>query len=132
MIRNCYSKQILLAEGDEFNTMVIEDDLNYFIKKFTLTKAKNRKEALEYFKSNTYDIILMDLHMPVLNGIEATIEIRKLELNKNSIQSIPILAMTANIVKSELDKCINSGMDAVIPKPYKPEQLLLKLSEFFP
>ncbi|WP_191859387.1 tetratricopeptide repeat-containing hybrid sensor histidine kinase/response regulator [Hanstruepera ponticola] len=124
--------QILLAEDDEFNTMVIEDDLNYFIKKFTLTKAKNGKEALEYSKSNTYDIILMDLHMPVLNGIEATIEIRKLELNKNSIQSTPILAMTANIVKSELDKCIKSGMNAVIPKPYKPEQLLVKLSEFFP
>lgn len=124
--------QILLAEDDEFNTMVIEDDLNYYIEKYTFTKAKNGKEALEYFKSNTFDIILMDMHMPVLNGIEATIEIRKLEQNKNSIKSIPILAMTANIVKSELDKCIDSGMDAVIPKPYKPEQLLVKLSKFFP
>ncbi|PNQ73795.1 hypothetical protein C1T31_05530 [Hanstruepera neustonica] len=123
--------RILLAEDDEFNTMVIEDDLNYFIKDFSLKKAKNGHEALELFKSNSFDIILMDMHMPVLNGIEATIEIRKIESSNNQMMPIPILAMTANIVKSELDKCIESGMNAVIPKPYKPEQLLVKLSEYF-
>ncbi|WP_223033741.1 ATP-binding protein [Hanstruepera marina] len=123
--------KILLAEDDEFNTMVIEDDLNYFIKNFTLKKAKNGQEVLELFKLNTFDIILMDMHMPVLNGIEATIEIRKIESSNNVTKHIPILAMTANIVKSELDKCIESGMNAVIPKPYKPEQLLVKLSDYY-
>ena len=52
--------------------MVIEDDLKYYIKKFSLTVAKNGEEALEIFKSNSFDIVLMDLHMPIMNGIEAT------------------------------------------------------------
>lgn len=122
--------RILLAEDDEFNTMVIEDDLTYYIKDYSLIKAKNGQEALEYFKSDDFDIILMDMHMPVLNGIEATLEIRNIEAMNPKKSPIPILAMTANIVKAELDKCLDSGMNAVIPKPYKPEQLLVKLSEF--
>lgn len=59
-----------------------------------------------------------------MNGCEATEIIRNLENNKNRI---PIIAMTTNIIKSEINKCLASGMDAYIPKPYKPEELIITI-----
>lgn len=121
--------KILLVEDDDFNIMVVQDDLDYFIKDYSLTITRNGNEAIENFNEETYDIILMDLHMPVLNGIEATQKIRKIETENSEKKPIPIIAMTANIVKSEIEKCFAVGMNDYIPKPYKPEQLISKLHE---
>ncbi|TYA54770.1 tetratricopeptide repeat-containing hybrid sensor histidine kinase/response regulator [Formosa maritima] len=115
---------ILIVDDDEFNIMVVKDDLNYYLKNVTLQVATNGQEAIDLFKQHSFDIILMDMHMPIMNGIDATEIIRELENNE---KRIPILAMTANIIKSEIDKCLAAGMDDYIPKPYKPEDLIISI-----
>ena len=129
LTENLKGLRVLLAEDDEFNIMVVQDDLNYYIKDLKLAIANNGLEAIEKFRNNTFDIILMDMHMPELDGIEATQEIRALEIAKN-LKRTPIVAMTANIVKSEIKRCIDAGMDDYIPKPYKQEQLIAKIALF--
>lgn len=123
--------KILLVEDDDFNVMVVKDDLNYFIPKLKIEHAKNGEDALKEFNSNAYDLILMDKHMPVLNGCEASKKIREIEKTKKIKKRIPIIAMTASLLKSEIEECINSGMDGYIPKPYKPEELITKIYEVF-
>ena len=115
---------ILLAEDDDFNIMVLEDDLKYFVKNFNLITARNGLEAINKFKDGKFDIILMDMHMPEMNGIEATKTIRSWEI-ENQIKPTPIIAMTANIVKSEIEMCLKSGMNDYIPKPYKSNNNIL-------
>ena len=122
--------KILLAEDDDFNIMVLEDDLKYYINDFDLTIARNGEEAVKALIENEFDIILMDMHMPIMGGIEATKKIRKMEVDKGLKKSI-IIAMTANIVKSEIERCLAAGMNDYIPKPYKPETILGKLSIYF-
>ena len=129
LTENLTGLRVLLAEDDEFNIMVVQDDLNYFIKGLKLTIVNNGKEAIEQFQTNTFDIILMDMHMPELDGVEATQKIRALETATNQKRT-PIVAMTANIVKSEIKRCLEAGMDDYIPKPYKQEQLIAKLALF--
>ena len=120
--------KILLVDDDEFNLMVVQDDLNYYLKNTTIYIAENGIEAIEAFKKNELDIILMDMHMPKMDGCEATKNIRIIEQQNNT--RIPIIAMTANIIKSEIDKCISSGMDDYIPKPYKVDILITKIHKW--
>lgn len=122
--------RILLAEDDEFNIMVIQDDINYYIPVVQLEVVKNGEEVLQKYQNQEFDIILMDMHMPVMNGIQATESIRALEDEKGIKNKIPIIAMTAHIIKSEIDKCLESGMNDFIPKPYKPQQMIGKLKEY--
>lgn len=123
--------RILLGEDDEFNVMVIEDDLNYYVPNVHLVVAKNGEEVMTKYQEGVFDIILMDMHMPVMNGIQATERIRVLEQEAGVERQIPIIAMTANIIKSEIDKCLSSGMDDFIPKPYKAQQMMGTLKKFF-
>ena len=119
--------RILLVEDDDFNVMVVKDDLTYYIPKVNISVVKNGEEAITMYQTKDFDIILMDKHMPVLNGSEASNKIRNLERISNSGKHIPIIAMTASLLKSEIEECITSGMDSYIPKPYKPEELILTL-----
>ena len=119
--------KILLVEDDDFNVLVVQDDLTYYIPNVSIDVVKNGMEAVNRFSSQDFDIILMDKHMPVLNGCEASKKIRELERNRLSDKRVPIIAMTASLLKSEIEECINSGMDGYIPKPYKPEQLVSTL-----
>ena len=110
--------KILLAE-DEFtnqeSTKIMLEKLGY-----TVLIADNGKEAVEMFKKYKFDLILMDIEMPKMNGREATIEIRKMEQGKD----IPIIAFTAYAIKAEKEKCIEAGMNDYISKPYKLEKLI--------
>ena len=84
--------------------------------------AENGQDAIEQMKSNSFDIILMDVQMPVMGGIEAT------EIIRNKLQSeIPIIALTANAFKEDIQKCLDSGMDDVITKPFEPSTLYNKI-----
>ena len=67
------------------------------------------------------DVVLMDIQMPEMNGYEAAKAIRALPGDKSRI---PIIAMSANVMKAEVDRCLEAGMNAFVPKPYKKEQLL--------
>ena len=111
-------KKILLAE-DEFtnqeSTKIMLEKLGYKV-----SVADNGKEAVEIFKIYDFDLILMDIEMPKMNGREATQEIRKLEKGKN----IPIIAFTAYAIKAEKEKCMAAGMNEYISKPYKLDKLI--------
>ncbi|TRX36183.1 PAS domain S-box protein [Flavobacterium sp. ZT3R18] len=107
---------ILLVEDNEMNRMVAQNSLSYFNCK--VTEAENGLVALELLKKEKFDIILMDIQMPELDGIETTKIIRK-ELNL----SVPIIALTANAFKTEINKCKKAGMNDYITKPF--EEIIL-------
>jgi CheY-like chemotaxis protein len=72
-------------------------------------------------QANDYDVILMDVQMPEMNGYDATKAIRALAGDKSRI---PIIAMTANVMKEEVERCKEAGMDGYVPKPFKREELM--------
>ncbi|MBC8173825.1 MAG: response regulator, partial [Chitinophagales bacterium] len=107
--------KILLAEDNEFNQMVAVDTLESSIKNATIDVAKNGREAVEMILKNGYDVVLMDVQMPEMDGHEATRIIRSSADEK--INSVPIIAMTASVIKAEVDKCFESGMNEFVGKP---------------
>lgn len=116
-------KTILIAEDDEVNYLFLEAVLSS--KGCGLIHAKNGKEAVELFHSNTeIDLVIMDLKMPVLNGIEATIKIRE----KNN--SIPVIAHSAYVLNNEREQSLAAGCNDYIPKPVKPTELLETIGKY--
>lgn len=117
---------LLLVEDQPFNQMVAVDTLQSLFKDITVDVANNGREALEMVQSSPklFDLILMDVQMPEMDGYEATVQIRKLSDNK---EKTIIMAMTANVIKEEIDKCFSSGMNDFIAKPFEPAQLKQKI-----
>jgi len=114
--------KILVVEDYEFNQIVIKDTLEHLLPGIKVDIADNGKLALEKLKQNSYDLVLMDVQMPEMDGYEATRLIRQdLKLN------IPIVALTASVIRSDLDKCLDAGMNGYIPKPFEREVLLNEL-----
>jgi two-component system, sensor histidine kinase len=113
--------KILLAEDNKINQRVAIVNLNLMGHKVDV--ANNGKEAVELFKTNLYDVVLMDIMMPVMDGIEATRLIKELQDDQKIKKGIPIIAMTANALKGDREKLLSQGMDAYISKPYSPEEL---------
>jgi len=89
--------------------------------------ASNGREAIEKIKKESFDIILMDVQMPEMDGIEATKAIRNSELE---IRNIPIVAMTAHAMKEDRERCLAAGMDDYVSKPIKPEELFKVIEKF--
>lgn len=116
--------RILIAEDNPFNQMIAQDDLSYYINDITIKTVENGVLALEEFNKASYDLILMDVQMPEMNGFEATKKIREFEKQENRTTAIPIIAMTASLLKTEIDSCYDAGMDNYIPKPYTLEELI--------
>ena len=116
--------RILLAEDNDFNQMIALDDLYYYIEDITIDTVKNGILAVEKFNQNEYDLILMDVQMPEMNGFEASQKIRAIEKLETKGKAISIIAMTASLLKSEVESCYVAGMDNYIPKPYEPEELI--------
>lgn len=106
--------KILLVEDYEGNIVVI----GYFLEDLGLVYdvARTGAQGLELWKSNHYDIVLMDVQMPEMDGFTATQEIRAIEA-RESLARTPIIGMTAHALVGDKDKCIESGMDAYLPKP---------------
>ncbi|TAH41798.1 MAG: response regulator [Bacteroidetes bacterium] len=119
--------RILLVEDNGFNQMVAVDTLNDLIPELTVDIAENGIESLEKLRSADYDIILMDIQMPQMDGFEATERIRT--DFKSPKNQVPIMAMTANVTQEEVEKCFNCGMTAHISKPFDPQELLNKLGQ---
>jgi CheY-like chemotaxis protein len=116
--------RILLAEDNPFNQMVATDTLTDMIGDLVIDIAENGKIAAEMAATGDYDVVLMDIQMPEMDGFEATRTIRNLPPPKNAIQ---IMAMTANVTSEEIAKCFDSGMNAYISKPFDSQDLLNKL-----
>ena len=104
---------ILLAEDNELNREVINMQLSTL--GYSVVAAADGKEALDLWKEGGFDLILTDCHMPHMDGFELARTIRQQELSANS--HIPIIAVTANTVSEERDRCIDSGMDDCLTKP---------------
>ncbi len=115
--------RILLAEDNEINAMVAIGRLGLW--GCNCTTVQNGKQVLEAWKSQSFDVILMDVSMPIMDGVEATHEIRLRE--KASGQHIPIIAMTAHALDGFRDRCIVAGMDDYVSKPVNFNELLNKL-----
>ncbi len=117
--------RILLVDDNDLNRVVAVDTLTLLIKDLTIDIAENGKIALEKVDKGNYDIVLMDVHMPELDGYETT---RRIRNEKNAYHEIPIMAMTASATIEEVQKCLKSGMDDCIAKPFDPTVLLRKIS----
>ncbi|MBL8011338.1 MAG: response regulator [Flavobacteriales bacterium] len=113
--------RILLAEDNEFNAMVAQGHLENWLPGARLTHVINGAHAVDAIRKSVFDVVLMDIQMPEMNGYDATKAIRALAGERSRI---PIIAMSANVMKAEMDRCIEAGMNAFVPKPYRKEQLL--------
>lgn len=122
-------KHILLAEDIEINreiliTLLAETGVAIDI-------AENGKIACEMLENNSerYDLILMDIHMPEMDGYQATQNIRAMTFEK--AKSVPIIAMTANVFKEDIERCLASGMNDHVGKPLDIEEIMSKLTQYF-
>lgn len=118
---------VLLVEDNLLNQKITSYNLRKFNHKVTI--ANNGLEAVNYFQKQSFDLILMDIMMPVMDGLEATKEIRKLESQSPKSIHTPIIAVTANTLDNDRSKCIALGMDEFIAKPFDMNQLNLILEE---
>lgn len=117
--RNFKNKQVLVAEDNPVNQELAKIMLENF--GCTVTIANNGEQAFDAFKKMNYDLILMDCQMPIVDGYQATKNIRTFE---NSLGShVPIIALTANATKEDKDKCISHGMEDYLAKPYSENDL---------
>lgn len=123
---NLKGVHILVAEDNEFNAMVLIEELNSNISDCIVDLANDGKIAVDKVSTNKYDIILMDILMPEMDGYTAAKAIRDLNSPKNNI---PIIAMTASTMKSDIEKCFEAGMDAFISKPFETDELLSKIEQ---
>ena len=125
-IHTIKGKRILLVEDNELNAEIAKtvlEDVGALI-----TRAENGQQALELFKekpAGTFDVILMDLMMPVMDGYTATRKIRELE--RSDAKTVPIIAMTANAFKEDAEKCIAVGMNAHLAKPLDIEKMKMTI-----
>ncbi|WP_319522054.1 response regulator [uncultured Desulfosarcina sp.] len=91
---------------------------------FDVDLADNGQQAVDAFVENAYDLILMDIQMPVLNGLDATGKIREIEAASGRGRRTPIIALTASALKGDEDKCFDAGMDGYLAKPIRRRQLI--------
>jgi len=114
--------RILLTEDNVVNQKVALIHLKKF--GYSADVANNGREAVNAIHSSRYDLVLMDIQMPEMDGYEATLAIRKAGFN------LPIIAMTANAMKGDREKCLQTGMNDYLSKPVNPKELLDKLEQW--
>jgi CheY-like chemotaxis protein len=113
------AKKIIIVEDNKINMLLAKTLVRNIIPNATITLLENGQEVVEQFESIQPDLILMDIQMPIMNGYEATQNIRKL---KNGDQ-IPIIALTAGAILGEKEKCLAAGMNDYASKPIVKETL---------
>ena len=125
----CKGMHLLVAEDNTLNYEVISELLAMY--GITCDHAEDGSVCVDMFRESsihTYDAILMDMQMPVMDGLQATSAIRN--LNKPGAHSIPIIAMTANAFKDDIQRCLDAGMNMHMSKPVNMEKLLKALAKF--
>jgi len=119
----------LVVEDNIINQKLIKNILSNF--DISVTLSSNGAEALKLRKENSYDIIFMDIQMPIMDGVESTKEIIKYEKN-NQIKHIPIVALTANTIEADKKRYLLAGMDRYLKKPIDVAELTAIIEEYFP
>ena len=117
---------VLLVEDNPDNRLLIMAYLKR--EPYDVDEAENGQIALEMFKRKSYDLVLMDVQMPVMDGHAATREIRAIEAS-NGAATVPVIALTAHAIKEDMDKSLAAGCTAHLTKPIKKKTLLAALSE---
>ena len=113
------NRNILVVEDNKINQMITKKILEK--NKMKCLVADNGTDAINLVKENNFDLVLMDIHMPGISGIEATQEIRKFD------QALPIIALTAVTIDENLDEFYKAGFNEIIPKPFKTEEFFEKI-----
>jgi PAS domain S-box-containing protein len=116
--------KVLLVEDNDINRLYAKSILKNW--HCSVDIAENGLVAIEKVKNNFYDIILMDVQMPVMDGYEATKAIRMMDA---TVKDVPIVALTANATKKDVEMCLASGMNDYLPKPFTPDDLQRKIFE---
>jgi len=129
---------LMQTANTNYKILLVEDNLiNQKVASITLEKmgfatdiANNGQDGYELFLKGDYDIILMDIQMPVLDGVESSKKIRDYEEENNVNKPIKIVALTANALKEEVNSYLEAGMDGVITKPFKPKDITELFNKF--
>src|ERR1017187_9480834 len=120
---------VLLVEDNEYNQIVLTDTLRNMIPEVVVEIASNGREAITFMQQFAFDLVLMDVQMPEMDGIEATKYIRA-HLPRGKRET-PIIALTASVIKSEIDKCFAAGMNDYVSKPFKQDELFRVIGKYF-
>lgn len=121
-VTNNQPLHIIVAEDNEYNWWVTQGTLNQYFPKATLYRAKNGKEVLTLVEEDEYDLILMDIQMPEMDGLEAT------KIIRGANNQILVIGLTASVIKEEIDSCLEAGMNDYVMKPFKDSELISKIS----
>lgn len=119
--------KVLLVEDNEFNRMVAEDTLRDTIPGIRFFVAVNGQEAVDRVRNEMFDVVLMDIQMPVMDGVTATRLIRN--TLPEPYRSVKIIAMTANVLQEDVQQYFDIGMNAYVSKPFNADELLLKMDQ---
>jgi len=120
--------KILLVEDNILNQKVVSFNLRKF--EYDVIAVTNGTDALDQFENENFNLVLMDLMLPGMNGYEITREIRKMEKQAGLGKEIPIIAITANTLDNDRQKCFEAGMNDYLAKPFTVEELLQKVKLF--
>ena len=127
LVNRKYNANILIAEDNEINQKLMKHTLNSF--EMNVTIVENGLLALEARKANDFDLVFMDISMPVMDGVEATKQIKQYE-TENGLKHVPIVAVTANALKGDREKFMGAGLDEYCTKPIKKDILAGMLDHF--
>jgi PAS domain S-box-containing protein len=117
---------LLLVEDNQFNQLVAVDTLIDWNSNFNIEIANNGQEALDWMAKKSFDLVLMDIQMPIMDGYTAT---RIIRASSEEYSKTPIVAMTAHASSLEVEKCLSMGMNAYIPKPFNQKDLFDKIAK---
>lgn len=120
---------ILLAEDNRINQRIAV--LTFLQLGISIDIASNGQEALDMYRGKNYDLILMDMEMPVMDGLESTRQIRTYEKETNLAKRVYIIALTANLISERKEECIQAGMDDFMEKPFQERDLRILFSKSF-
>ena len=119
--------RVLVVEDNKFNQMVAVDSLQQLAEHAEVELAENGKAAMDKLAARDFDLILLDLQMPVMDGYETIRSIR--EHGRNGVKRIPVIALTANATNTEKEKCLQAGMNGYISKPFRMEELMKQIQQ---
>lgn len=120
--------EILLVEDNVLNQKVVTFNLRK--QNYNVTTVSCGPDAIREIKDKLYDLILMDIMLPEMDGFETTAEIRKYEAEAGIEKQIPIIALTANTLDNDREKCIQAGMNEYLAKPFTAQELVNVIQKF--